>query len=461
MPYEVESEKLSQKLLNASQLPLILSLALHALVYIYGFPRLLFQPEKNKSDRVQTIELDPSQLSRVPDLNTEAEVPYFNSTPLGEAAPPFALPLPPNFTPSDLPPIPIPPGYRLSDLPSPSSNIELPPLGITDLSALPLPPPIADLESFGSPDGDANAPLTPPEPPQEEPPQPPQPPKIAPPPEPEAEQPPEPKPTPEEIAAVREQKLDKSIRDISASLQKDGATTDAAAQRNYVDWLSKIERAEPIPTTIAGTYPRDACIRRLEGTSVYGVIVDGTNTVVAIDLLKGAEYPVFNEQAARDIKKNKFEARPEETERVRPYTVTVNYEYDADICPSLTLPSIRRKEEAEQQPEPKPAPVEVPAEPAAEEPKPEPTPEETPKPEPEPEPKPEPAAEETPAPEPKPAEEPPAAEPKPEPAAEETPAPEPKPEPEPLPSLRERLQNTPLPSDDTIRERLQKDPLPE
>lgn len=398
MPYELETK--NHKFLNASQIAILLSLGLHLLIYKYGFPTLLIKEEVSNPERmVSTIELNPLEQTRLPNLEPEWEIPTFDNTPLDEAAPPFALPLPPNFDPSaDLPPIPVPP----------SSNIELPPLGITDLADLPLPPPLEDLDSLTPP----NAPVTIPEETIENPPPPEEEPSI-PPPQPEtpttAEEPSEKKLTPEQIAAVRQQKLRGNINDLSLSLQKqDVATTDEEARKNYVNWLSKIEDVEPETLKITGIYPKDACIRKLEGTSVYGVVVDADNTVVALELIKGAEYPIFNERASKDIQEHDF---TNETPEVTPYQVTVDYKYDEEICPSLTLPSLRKQEE----------PIPVPQEET----------EETPAPETE--------AEETPE-------------------TEETPASTPEAE---RPSLRERLRNTPLPSDDNIRERLRNNPLPE
>lgn len=445
MPYELKDEKLSRRLLSAFQIPFVISLGLHVLLYIYGFPSLSIERDaRNASDRVGTIELSPALQRRLPDLDQGTEVPFFNSTPLEgsvleEPIAPFALPLPPNFNPSDLPAIPLPPGYRVSDLPSVSFDIDLPPLGITDLSALPLPPPIIDLDTLDSLDGLPELPGELPPPSESTPPEP-EPEAIAPPPEPETTQPEEAKPTPEEIAAVRNQKLDQDLRAVSKGLQKTAApTTDAEAQRNYVDWISKTKQATPESVTIAGTYPRDACIRRLEGKSVYGVVVNETNQIVAIDLLKGAQYAVFDRQAAQDVQKHNF---GNESPELKSYSVTVGYEYDAEICPSLTLPSIRRKEAAESEPEPEEVKPTPPATPEVEtDSKPEtqpPEPEET---------KPQPPTDSE-------------ASPEVEPEAETEPSTEPQETEKPLPSLRDRLRNTPLPDDDTIRERLRRDPLP-
>jgi outer membrane biosynthesis protein TonB len=454
MPYELETEKLSHKFVNTTQIAILLSVGLHFLLYKYGFPTLLFKEKLNNRDKtVATVELSPVEQARLPDLESGWNPPSLNNTSLDEAAPPFALPLPPNFTPStNLPPVPIPPGYNFPNLPSiNSNNIELPPLGITDLSNLPLPPPIEDLDSLTPPD----VPLTTPEKPQNSKPTSkksptPKPPEVKAPLEEETETK---KSTHQQIAAIRKQKLNRNLRDVTISLrQQTTATTDEEARKNYISWLSKIEDAKPETLELQGIYPRDACIRQLEGESVYGVLIDAKNEVVGLELIKGSGYPIFNEQASKDIQKHDFANK---TKKTKPYQVAVSYKYDREVCPSLTLPSLREKEPPKPKPETevesKPAPIPAP------EPKPETEVEQPPAPAPE--------AEQPPAPEPKPeteAEQPPAPEPKPAPEVESKPAPEPKPETEAeQPSLRERIESTPLPDNNTIRERLQKVPLPE
>lgn len=421
MPYELKTDKLSHKFLNASQIAILLSLGLHLLVYRYGFPTLLIKEEpRNRDNMVSTIALNPLEQARLPNLEPEWNIPTFNNTPLDEAAPPFAFPLPPSFDPNaSLPPIPVPPV---------SSDIELPPLGITDLAALPLPPPLEDLDSLTPPDALVTTPEVEgveeieeaqevEEAEVEE---------VQ-----ETETPPEDRPTPEQIAAVRQQKLQDNLRDVSLSLQKqDIATSDEEARKNYVNWLSKIEDVEPEAIEITGIYPKDACIRRLEGTSVYGVVVDADNSVVALELIKGAEYPIFNERASKDIQQHDF---ANETPEITPYQVTVDYKYDAEICPSLTLPSLRKKEELVPTTDAEGA-EEAPATETQSE------TEETPPTTPEAR-----DAEET--------EEAPVTETE----TEEIPPPTEETEP---PPLRDRLRNTPLPNNDNIRERLRNNPLP-
>jgi outer membrane biosynthesis protein TonB len=459
MPYELETEKLklSHKFLNATQIAILLSVGLHFLLYKYGFPTLLIQEKLNNRDKtVATVELSPVEQARLPDLESSWNVPLLNSTSLDEAAPPFALPLPPNFNPStNLPPVPIPPGYNFPNLPSiNSNNIELPPLGITDLSELPLPPPIEDLNSLTPPDVPLTTPEKPPnsKPTTEKPPTP-KPPEVKAP----EEKTEETKPTPQQIAAVQQQKLQGNLRNVSSSLrQQNTATTDEEARKNYINWLSKIEDAKPETVKLQGIYPRDACIRKLEDESVYGVLINAKNEVVGLELIKGAKYPIFNEQASEDIQKHDF---ANESKKTKPYQVTVNYEYNRETCPSLTLPSLKEKEQPAPvtTPEPQPEVEQAPEPVTTPEPQPEveqpPKPVTTPEPQPEVEQPPKPVT--TPEPQPE-------VEPKPvpehEPEAEQKP--EPQPEAEQQPSLRERLENTPLPDNETIRERLQKNPLP-
>ena len=198
-------------------------------------------------------------------------------------------------------------------------------------------------------------------------------------------------------------------------MPKDVGNTDEDARKNYVSWISRIKEVKPDALVLEGLYPKDACIRKLEGTSVYGVVVDSSNQVVSSELLKSADYPVFNQQAMKDIQKYDFGNKSAEN---KPYQVTVNYKYNADICPSLTLPSLRKENEVETPPPETPEPVTPPAKLEI------------------------------------PEKVTPPAEPEiPQPETPETITPD--------DSFRERLRNTPLPDDDVIRERLRNTPLPE
>ena len=353
----------SNKLIRPTQIAIFISLAIHFVLFKYGFPHFsLDEGQKiTLKETVPTIELTPAEQSRLPNLTPDLTIPELNKTPLAENISPFALspsipqnpnlfpdlpptllPPPPSLAVPNLPPvqIPLPPLQSLSPIapplpslpPLPNTDIKLPPIG--DRSSLPLPPPVpsapvdsTDKPPASSPDAEPSTeaalpaeqkPSTPP-----------------------AES--KPKLTPAQIAAQRQQKLTQDVRELSRSLQKNTAeTTNEEARKNYVAWLSAIKEVEPEELTFTGTYPRDACIRRLKGTSVYGALVNTQGEVTDLELIKGAKYPIFNQQAGRNISARKL---ANETGKIKPYRITVNFEYDPEICPSLTLPSLRRDNE--------------------------------------------------------------------------------------------------------------------
>ncbi|HEY9770764.1 MAG TPA: hypothetical protein V6C71_20120 [Coleofasciculaceae cyanobacterium] len=427
MSYQSKLDHQSSKLVNPAQLCLLLSIALHLLVLKFGLPTIKFNNDSGKRE-VSVIELNREQQSRLPDLSPQLNdparsdpnnLPGANSS---DPAAPFAIP--PNLIPgignsNNLPPltIPPPPIFDFSSLP-PTTDITRPPVG--DLSNLPQPPaidpsdfkvkPIKLPPNTGKiPAPPNNLPTFPQKSPQTDrspqatikPEQKPQLPVT----KPEVEQP---KPTPEQIATKKAVESQERISNLRQSLTKTNAgTTDEDARRNYIAWLAKVEDIEPDKIEIKGIYPRDACIKRLKGSSVFGVVVNTQGAVAAIDLIKGAEYSVFNQQGSKDLSDRIFANK---TKKPKPYQVKVNYEYDAEICPSLTLPSIRTEEKPEAKPK-----------------SPEPKPANNPKPE---------SKVAPPQPKTKPA-------PKPQPEA--NPQPKPIPAPAPEPSLRDRLRNIPLP----------------
>ncbi len=438
MSYESQLDNQSGKLINPAKLCLLISIALHLLVLKFGLPTIRFNNDSGRRE-VSIIELNPEQQSRLPNLYPQLQTPDQENIPdltnlpeldSSDPAAPFAIPpnlIPGIGDPANLPPltIPPPPTFNLPPLP-PITDITLPPIG--DLSDLPLPPtvnledfqvePIKLPPDFGkTPDKPVDAPTL------EQPTKPVKPPTTATKPEPNKQPETKPQPTPEQIAAKKAADSQQRLSNLRQSLTRsEVGTSDEDARKNYIVWLAKVQDVEPDQIEITGTYPRDACIRRLKGSSVFGVVVNAQGEVVALDLIKGAKYPIFNQQGSKDLGDRILD---NETGKPKPYQVKVNYEYDSEICPSLTLPSIRRAEEKQkQQTEPIPAP--------APKPQPEPKPEPVPAPKPQPEPKPEPV----PAPEPKP---------EPKPVPKPVPAPKPAPELKPLPSLRDRLRNIPLP----------------
>ena len=173
------------------------------------------------------------------------------------------------------------------------------------------------------------------------------------------------------IERQREQQLVAELRQRRASLSEDQtATTNEEARKNYTYWWSAVKaETKPEELSLAGTYPLDACVKKLEGTTVYGVVVNAQGSVVNTELIKGAGYPIFNNQALEQIKGRSF-LNP--TGNPKPYLVNVNYKYSSEVCPSLSIAP------------PKPASESVAEEPAPTPPTPAPAPEPTEPPQPKP-----------------------------------------------------------------------------
>jgi hypothetical protein len=463
MSYESQLDHQSGKLIKPTQLCLLLSVILHLLALKFGLPTFKFNNEDTKRE-VAIIELDAEQQARLPDLE-----PQLNLQDLANA------PLPPNLLPgvadpSSLPPliVPPPPPFTFPSFP-PVNDINLPPVG--DWSNLPLPPQINPsdfkVEPIKLPPNIGKFPQPPTSPP-----------KIKNPPNlptaiklptftekqlgnipsngnfvendpnniPGSNPETNPQESPEVIAAQKVAKSQQRILSMRESIYptKKG-TSNKEATNNFIAWVAKVqdiqEKGEiPQEIVIKGTYPRDACMIKLKGSSFFGAVVNPKGEVIDLDLLKGSKYPIFNQQGNQDLRSVIL---PNDTNKPKPYQVRVNYEYDPKICPSLTLPLPGRAAKKPQTPVPNTIP------------KPVPTPAPTPKPTPAPIPKPTPVPIPKPVPTPAPA---PAAIPKPAPRPTPAPKPVPLPAPNSPPSLRDRLRDVPLPDLDPAQ--LKNIPLP-
>ncbi len=125
---------------------------------------------------------------------------------------------------------------------------------------------------------------------------------------------------------------------LSSMLQQDASnTTNEEARKNYVGWLKDVEDATPEQINLTGIYPKDACIRKLEGTTAYGVIVNAQGKVVDSRLIKSGGYPLFNQQALTQIQEKSF---ANSTGGSKPYHVYINFNYNPDVCPSLSLSGV-------------------------------------------------------------------------------------------------------------------------
>ena len=137
----------------------------------------------------------------------------------------------------------------------------------------------------------------------------------------------------------RQQQLLADIQQQRRSLTRNDAnTSNEDAKRNYVAWSVKRDQVEKEPEeiTLSGSYPKNACIKKLEGTPVVAVLVDDKNNVKNKDLMRSSGYPIFDEKALEDaVKLGSFNNK---TSKPKTYLVSVKYEYNRKICPSLSVP---------------------------------------------------------------------------------------------------------------------------
>lgn len=134
----------------------------------------------------------------------------------------------------------------------------------------------------------------------------------------------------------------KNYQELGESLQAENqSTSNEEARKNYVSWAAQeTKTGKPKEMTITGIYPRDACIRRLEGEATYGVTVNPQGRVTNTQLIKSSGYPLFNNQAFRQIQGMGFN----NTGIPEAYHVRVNFKYNPNICPSLSLSNVGKFE---------------------------------------------------------------------------------------------------------------------
>ena len=126
---------------------------------------------------------------------------------------------------------------------------------------------------------------------------------------------------------------------LTSMLQADTSnTTNEEARKNYVAWLEEVRDVKPEQVTLIGVYPQDACIRKLEGSAAYGVTVNPQGKVTDSQLIKSAGYPLFNQQGLKQIQARSF---ANTTSNPKAFHVYVNFSYNPDICPSLTLSRVK------------------------------------------------------------------------------------------------------------------------
>lgn len=143
----------------------------------------------------------------------------------------------------------------------------------------------------------------------------------------------------ESTVAIISPPVKQSPQQLSQSLQKkEENTSDEEARKNYVAWAgTDVKIGTPQEKTLQGVYPKNACIRRLEGSTTYGVTVNSQGKVTHTKLIKSSGYPLFNDQALKQIQESNF---PNNSGVAQAYHVYVNFKYNPEICPSLSLPNL-------------------------------------------------------------------------------------------------------------------------
>lgn len=376
--FGLETEE--NKLINSNNLSFAASLGIHGLLLAIILPNFLNNPAqepKKELRNVNLIELNPLEQSRLPSLDSS-----LSSLP--------ELPNP-NSSSSSLPPLPPMDGIHNSTLPALPSVSSLPPLpslpALPPLSSLPsvniYSPPVASIPSLGRlpiprnfptstpslpsppavptlPDNNnlpretnnqqvrpyfdpyqdnltldrlRNSPLSASQQAQEQLNN-----SLARTPEPNGQSP---------LDEQRRQQLMWEMRERLRSLEADKSnTSNEDAMRNQVDWLARVQKTNPnalnelnqpnqgsrgiTTVNLTGNYPATACSRQLAGTAVYGVTVDAQGRLSSEpQLIKSAGFPIFNQQAAGEVRSTRFN-NPSGESRI--YQVRVSFAPNPEVC---------------------------------------------------------------------------------------------------------------------------------
>jgi TonB family protein len=131
----------------------------------------------------------------------------------------------------------------------------------------------------------------------------------------------------EEQLRTRQQAFAKIYRQRQQSLSRDETnTTDKEANNNYLAWVTEAQNTKPNRMSIAGSYPQDACLRRLQGNAIYGVTI-AKGKASNLKLIQSAGYPILNQQAVTDINNRSFFANLNGSTQI-----TVTFNSDDRVC---------------------------------------------------------------------------------------------------------------------------------
>ncbi|MEM9542181.1 MAG: TonB family protein [Cyanobacteria bacterium P01_E01_bin.42] len=168
--------------------------------------------------------------------------------------------------------------------------------------------------------------------------------------------------SPQELAARQRENanVDRMTRLREDYRRNPDNTSPEAARENESRWLAETRpsrsSAQLRRVTIQGAYPTEACINRARGTAIYGVIVQPNGSKTDVQQIRSTGYRILDRVAIAQISGAGLG-----TESVPvPYRVTIPFNYNADICPTLATPARPTPAAA-----PSPTPAAVPSPPAA------------------------------------------------------------------------------------------------
>jgi hypothetical protein len=106
-------------------------------------------------------------------------------------------------------------------------------------------------------------------------------------------------------------------------------TSDEEAVRNNIRWMAKAGELKPQALSVAGNYPTPACPSQVQGSAIIGVAANEQGQVAAEPyLIKSSGFAILNRQALQDVRSQRLPGQGA-------YRVTVNYDYNAKVCPAI------------------------------------------------------------------------------------------------------------------------------
>jgi outer membrane biosynthesis protein TonB len=147
---------------------------------------------------------------------------------------------------------------------------------------------------------------------------------------------------PQVTPVERENDLIASVQAKAVSLKYNPSNTSPTdVAENYQRWIRWQTEDNPQKIDLPGKYPLDGCIKKIQGDTQYGVLVNPEGKIINLHLIQSAGYSLLNEQAAQQVEAYNFSEAisPKEpyANGIQPYLITVKFTYNADLCPSLSL----------------------------------------------------------------------------------------------------------------------------